>query len=289
MRSKALVVGATAVAVVLLTACPPPPPPPPPPPSSTATTVGTTVTIPQPKPCPAAPANTTPGPDSLTESPMSSWGVGGVANGGGFTATVLGNVVYVGGLFSQALPPSGAPVARSNLAAFCLANGQLLEAFVANVNGQVWALTNDGTSIFAAGDFTTLNGQPANRLVKLDPLTGAPVGGFNPPAIPGPVYALDYSSVTGDVYAGGDFRLARHRRWRPDEGRQLRPQRRHLPALEPEGRRSHRLRRGERQRAERLHRRQLQERRRGAARQHGPDRAVERGREQHRLRRRTRA
>ena len=44
---------------------------------------------------------------------------------------------------------------------------------MANTNGQVWALTTDGTSLFAGGSFTSINGQPTNRLVKLDPITGA--------------------------------------------------------------------------------------------------------------------
>jgi hypothetical protein len=176
-------------------------------PTTAGTTTSTSSTLPPPEPCPPAPATQTAGPDSLTEDPISSWGVGGVPNGGGFTATVLGDVVYVGGLFSQAVPPSGAAVARSNIAAFCLADGQLLDAFVANTNGQVWALTNDGANVFAAGDFTSLNGQPVTRLVKLDPLTGENVTAFAPPDIPKVVRALDYSSVTGQVYAGGDFRI----------------------------------------------------------------------------------
>jgi hypothetical protein len=191
MRTTRLLLMATLAGLPLVAAaCPPPPPPPPPPTTS------------QPAPaCPAVPASGGPGADA--GSPISSWGVNGTA----YAAVVVGSVVYVGGTFSKALPPSGASVPRSNLAAFCLANGNLLSSFVANLNGQVWALTTDGSSVFVAGDFTTHNGQPANRLLRLNPLTGARVPGFNPPAIPKVALALDYSGANGNVYVGGDFTL----------------------------------------------------------------------------------
>ena len=102
-----------------------------------------------------------------------------------------------------------------NLAAFCLADGSLLASFVADFAGtaqmssnkptQVWALTTDGTSLFVGGNFSSVNGQPVQPLVKLNPITGDQVPGFNLPAIPDLVYALDYSG--GKVYAGGDFAI----------------------------------------------------------------------------------
>jgi hypothetical protein len=157
--------------------------------------------------CPPIPASA-PGPDS--QNPISSWGI----DGAGYSTVVIGGVAYVGGVFQNAISPAGVKVARQNLAAFCLADGSLLTSFVANLNngprggsgfepGGVRALTTDGTSLYVGGDFTTLNGQPVNRLVKLNPTTGAPIAGFNPPDIPSVVYALDYFG--GRVYAGGDF------------------------------------------------------------------------------------
>jgi hypothetical protein len=157
--------------------------------------------------CPAVPASA-PGPDR--QDPISSWGI----DGAGYSVVVIGGVAYVGGVFQNAVSPTGTKVARQNLAAFCLADGSLLTSFVANFNngprggsgfepGGVRALTTDGSSLYVGGDFTTLNGQPVNRLVKLNPATGAPVAGFAPAAIPSVVYALDFSG--GKVYAGGDF------------------------------------------------------------------------------------
>jgi hypothetical protein len=126
-------------------------------------------------------------------------------DGTAHASVVIGDVVYVGGDFSNGVAPAGAKTARNNLAAFCLANGQLLSSFVADVNAQVWALTSDGASLFVGGDFTALNGRTLAkpRLVKLNATTGAQITGFDPPTIPNVVYALDYSG--GKVYAGGDF------------------------------------------------------------------------------------
>jgi hypothetical protein len=196
MRSRLLMTLGALAAVLVAGACVAPPPPPQNPGGTTTTTATTAATIPPAPACPATPSSS-PGPDS--QNPISSWGVNGTAN----TTVVIGDIVYVGGTFNQAVGPNaGQTASRTNLAAFCLANGNLLSTFVANLNGQVWALTTDGTSLFVGGDFTTLNGAAVPRLVKLDPLTGARIGAFNPPAIPNVVLALDYFG--GNVYMGCD-------------------------------------------------------------------------------------
>jgi len=128
-----LLIPAAALAVAVVSACAPPPPPPPPPPPTTSKPVP-----PPPAVCPTPATNTRLGPDS--ESPISSWGVDGAA----YTTVTIGNVVYVGGLFHNAISPSGARVPRSNLAAFCVANGALVTGFVANFDASVYALTTDG-------------------------------------------------------------------------------------------------------------------------------------------------
>jgi len=126
---------------------------------------------------------------------------------------VIGNVVYVGGTFGNAVSPTGQTAPRANLAAFCLADGNLLNTFSANFGGQVNALATDGTSLFVGGNFTTLNGAASNRLVKLNASTGARDASFHPDPIPAPsavpkptegVLSLAFSS-TGVLYAGGDF------------------------------------------------------------------------------------
>ena len=206
-KARVLVPGAAAAAAMtLLVACPPPPPPG----STTTTTISDPIIITDPPACPSTPPSAA-GPDS--PAPISSWGVDGTA----IATAVIGDIVYVGGQFNNAISPAGATAPRTNLAAFCLADGKLLTTFVANLaGGPVKALATDGTSLFVGGNFTTLNGAPSNRLVKLNAVTGVRDTGFSPDPIPAPqatppailpdgVLALAYSNATGVLYAGGDF------------------------------------------------------------------------------------
>ncbi len=117
-------------------------------------------------------------------------------NGTAYATVAIGDIVYVGGTFSQAVSPGGQKVNRQNLAAFCIKDGALLSTFVGDTNNRVWALTTDGTSLFVGGEFTSYNGQASNRLVKVHPTTGARVAAFNPPAIPDDVLALGYRPPT---------------------------------------------------------------------------------------------
>jgi hypothetical protein len=203
MRTKQRVlVSAGALAVTVLAAgCVPPGGPKPP-----------TTTQPA-KPgvasCPAV-SDTTPGPNG-TAPVGGSWGVNGQAK----AVAVIGNVAYVGGSFTAAVPSAGAPaVGRGSLAAFCLANGALLNTFAANFGGgPVNALATDGVSLFVGGNFTTFNGAASNKLVKLNAATGAPDPNFSPLPIPAPVnppppnkqgiVSLAYAG--GVIYAAGDF------------------------------------------------------------------------------------
>ena len=204
-KVRVLVPGAAAAAAMtLLVACPSLPPPPP----DGSTTTSTATTVQQQPACPSTPHSAA-GPDN--QDPISSWGVNDTA----VTTVVIGDVVYVGGTFTQAVAPNGQSASRANLAAFCLADGSLLASFVANVSGtapmspakptEVWALTTDGTNLFVGGNFNAINGTAVQPLAKLDPVTGA-VLPFNPGPIPDLVYALDYFG--GRIYAGGDFSLA---------------------------------------------------------------------------------
>jgi len=137
------------------------------------------------------------GPES--QDPISSWGI----DGRGLAAAVIGNRVYVGGSFGNAVSPGGAMSAHTNLAAFCLADGSLDTTFNANfVGGSVNALTTDGSSLFVGGAFTTFNGAPVNNLVKLT-ADGALVSGFAPKPPQAQVLDLDYAN--GVVYAAGEF------------------------------------------------------------------------------------
>ena len=115
---------------------------------------------------PASAATTAPFPNV----PVAADRVNGIGN----ASLVVGNVVYVGGTFTSVRNPAGTTVAsRANLAAFDATTGRLLGGFRADTNGKVTDLVFDGTNLYAAGAFTTVNGVVRGRVAALDPLTGA--------------------------------------------------------------------------------------------------------------------
>jgi trimeric autotransporter adhesin len=94
---------------------------------------------------------------------------------------------------------------RNNLAAINTAGTEIL-SFNPNMNATVNSLTlsPDQSRVYAGGSFTTVGGTTYNRLVALNPSTGAAISSFNP-NINSTVSALVVSSEGGTVYAGGAF------------------------------------------------------------------------------------
>ncbi len=94
-------------------------------------------------------------------------------DGIGHAVALTANRIYVAGTFSTILSGSGAPVdSRSNVAMFDR-NGQLASGFRADTNGIVRTLAFRGNTLYLGGDFTTVNGQPRNRVAAVDGSTGA--------------------------------------------------------------------------------------------------------------------
>jgi len=125
----------------------------------------------------------------------------------------LGDIVYAGGRFTSVAPPrSTAGEPRSNLFAFTASRGALLPAsgpgaFAPVINGEVVGLATDGTSLFVAGRFTSVNGVARRGLVKLDPATGAVVTAFNA-RLSGHVQDVQYLTLpdgTPRLLVGGRF------------------------------------------------------------------------------------
>jgi PKD repeat protein len=129
-------------------------------------------------------------------------------SGVAWAQVVVGDTVYVGGSFTTARP-AGAPAGtqetpRANLLAYDIRTGELVASFAHDLDGQVLALaaSPDGTRVYAAGDFTTVDGQTRRRVAAFDTASGALVPSFAP-AVQSQVRAL---AVTADtVYLGGSI------------------------------------------------------------------------------------
>jgi PKD repeat protein len=140
-------------------------------------------------------------PATVSSDPLPTAQVNGVV----WSQVVIGDTVFAGGKFTQALPPAGtggSAVAVTNLMAYKLSTGALIGTFKPSLNGQVLGLATDGTSLFAAGSFTTANGKAAGHLVKLSPSTGATVAGFS---VSANADVLGLAVGTGGLYLGGKF------------------------------------------------------------------------------------
>ena len=113
---------------------------------------------------------------ALGEVPRPGW----VPNAAVFTVAAAGDRVYLGGQFTSLRNSlTGEVVPRSRLAALDATTGELVRdwAPAANADVRALAVSDEGSSVFAGGAFTTINGAPAERVVALG-RDGAPVPGF---------------------------------------------------------------------------------------------------------------
>lgn len=139
-----------------------------------------------------------------------SWQVNGVVH----SITASGGVIYVGGAFTSVRPP-GAPlgtdeVPRTGLAAFDAATGDLLTAFAPVIASSsstpvtVYGLSTsaDGSTVYASGQFTTVDGVAHSNVVAVNAADGslAPWRTVVPTGI---VY--DVRATSAGVYLGGSF------------------------------------------------------------------------------------
>lgn len=143
-------------------------------------------------------------PSTVTADALPTVQIDGVV----WSQVVIGDTVYAGGSFSTARPAGAAPgtqtVTRNNILAYDIRTGELITSFAPSLNAQVLALaaSPDGSRLYVGGDFTTLDGQSAGRLIALDPQTGQRISNFDPQPS-NSVRALVATKST--VYLGGSF------------------------------------------------------------------------------------
>ena len=118
----------------------------------------------------------------------------------------IGNTMVVGGTFHQ-VQEVGAPtpVTRDYLLAFDATTGVVSTTFVPTLDGEVDALASagDGTSVFVAGGFKTVDGTASQSITRLDLATGAITAGFHPAHFDAEV--RDLRLVRGQLVVAGPF------------------------------------------------------------------------------------
>ena len=141
-----------------------------------------------------------------TAAPLPTVQIDGVAWG----QLVVGDVVYVVGSFNSARP-AGAPagqqeVPRSNILVYDLTTGELIEDFAPTLNGagRSLALSEDGKTLYVAGEFDRVNDEWHSRLAAFDISQGhgTLISSFQP------VFSTTVKdiAVAGDtLYVGGYF------------------------------------------------------------------------------------
>ena len=141
-------------------------------------------------------------PVTVSADPLPTAQINGVV----WSQTVVGDTVYAAGQFSRArpagAPPGTSETVRNNLLAYDIRTGVLVPGFAPSLNAQALVVTPspDGSRIYVGGDFTSVNGQPRNRVAAFDTATGALVPGFTPSAS-SQVNAIAATNDT--VYLGG--------------------------------------------------------------------------------------
>ncbi|WP_336921903.1 PKD domain-containing protein [Aquipuribacter sp. SD81] len=130
-----------------------------------------------------------------------------VLDGEVYAVAVVGDVVVLGGRFTQARNfAEGSPVvARHNLLSFDRRTGELIPSFAPVLDDVVRTLAPaaDGTSVYVGGQFGTIDGANRFKLARLDVRTGAPVRGFNPRIIDAAV--MDVARNGNRLVVAGKF------------------------------------------------------------------------------------
>jgi PKD repeat protein len=119
---------------------------------------------------------------------------------------VVGTRVYVAGTFSSLQNPGGGTTVNQRLlAAFNINTGQVDTAFRPTFSGggvNAVEASPDGTKLYVAGSFNTVNGVSKRKVASINPATGATVAGFTANA---GAQATALAATNTTLYVGGQF------------------------------------------------------------------------------------
>jgi PKD repeat protein len=115
------------------------------------------------------------------------------------TASPDGSRLYIGGTFTSV---DGQP--RNRIAAFDVANGQLIGDFAPPVNYDVYAVAATNSTVFAGGDFQSVGTKDRGYLASFDADTGA-LSDWTPKAAGGKVWAIALNADATKLAVGGQF------------------------------------------------------------------------------------
>ena len=124
--------------------------------------------------------------------------------GNSVTSLILSSdhsILYIGGTFTTVNS-----VTYNRLAALNTSNGDPVAAFNPNLDNQVnsMIITADGSTLYIAGQFTTVGGVTYNRLAAVSTSNGAASTTFNP-NVSGTVNAIATTTDNLNIYVGGQF------------------------------------------------------------------------------------
>ncbi len=134
-------------------------------------------------------------PDYSAVAGTTAWG----ANGRVWAIVRIGDVVYLGGNFTEALRSDGLTRPRDDLMAVNVTTGMLLP-WQPSVSGIVFSIAVDESTLLVGGDFTSVNGAPRSNFAAID--TAGDLEDWHLDTT-NQIRAVTFSN--GTLYLGGQF------------------------------------------------------------------------------------